>query len=141
MWKSRYFDLVIDFAVADWRKKRIAASGTWKSRCFDLVIDIAVVDRVDVNKFVKRNTKTGCRKTLYFEPLVDVVGGIDNPPSSKKLLHMFHKLPTNGSKSSMLIGVKKKLKFSPGSNNGAKNKCSLLTSATAMRSRSNASRT
>ena len=65
---------------------RIAALGTWKSRCFDLVIDIAIIDRVDVDKFVKRNTKAGCRKTLYFEPLVDVVGGIDNATIIKQIV-------------------------------------------------------
>ncbi len=58
----------------------------WKSRCFYLVINIAVIDRVDVNTFVKRNTKAGCQKTLYFEPLVDVVGSIDNPTIIKQIV-------------------------------------------------------
>ena len=65
--------------------KCIAASGTWKSHCFNLVIDIAVVDPVNVNKFVKRNTKAGCRNTLYFEPLVNVVSGIDTATIIKKI--------------------------------------------------------
>ncbi len=47
-------------------------------------------------------------------------------PSSNKLLHTFHKLPTYGSKSSMAIGIKKKLKFSPESNNGAKKQAFLI---------------
>ncbi len=65
---------------------RIAALGTWKSHCLDLVIDIAIIDRVDVNKFVKCNTKAGCRKILYFEPLVDVAGGIDNATIIKQIV-------------------------------------------------------
>ena len=72
---------------------RIAALGTWKSRCFDLVIDIAIIDRVDVDKFVKRNTKAGCRKTLYFEPLVDVVGGIDNATIIKQIVAYVSQTP------------------------------------------------
>ena len=72
---------------------RIAALGTWKSRCFDLVIDIAIIDRVDVDKFVKRSTKAGCRKTLYFEPLVDVVGGIDNATIIKQIVAYVSQTP------------------------------------------------
>ena len=60
--------------------------GTWKSRCIDLVIDIAVVNRVDIDKSVKRNTKAGCQKTLYFEPIADVIGGIDNATIIKKII-------------------------------------------------------
>ncbi len=57
--------------------------GTWKSCHFDLVIDIAVVNLVNVNKFITRDTKAGYRKTVYFEPLVDVVGGNDNATIKK----------------------------------------------------------
>ena len=57
--------------------------GTWKSCHFDLVIDIAVVDLVNVDKFIKCDTKAGYRKTIYFEPLVDVVGGINNATIKK----------------------------------------------------------
>ncbi len=71
----------------------IAALGTWKSRCLDLVIDIAIIDRVVVNKFVKYNTKAGCRKTLYFEPLIDVVGGIDNATIIKQIVAYVSQTP------------------------------------------------
>ena len=46
--------------------------------CFDLVIDIAVVELANVDKFIKRDTKAGCRNTVYFKPLVNVVRGMDN---------------------------------------------------------------
>ena len=47
-------------------------------------------------------------------------------PSSKKSLHTFHTPPTNGLKSSMSIAVKKRLKFSPESKNGAKKQAFLI---------------
>ncbi len=72
---------------------RIAALGTWKSRCFDLVIDITVINQVDDNKFVKCNTKAGCRKPLYFEPLVDVVDGIDNVTIIKQIVAYVSQTP------------------------------------------------
>ncbi len=71
----------------------IAALGTWKSCCFDLVIDIAIIDRVDVDKFVKYNTKAGCRKTLYFKPLVEFVGGIDNATIIKRIVAYVSQTP------------------------------------------------
>ena len=53
-------------------------------------MDIAVVDLVNVHKFIKRNTKAGYRKTVYFEPLVDVVGGIDNATIKKINKYVSH---------------------------------------------------
>jgi hypothetical protein len=99
--------------------------GTWKSCHFDLVIDIAVVDLVNVDKFITRDTKAGYRKTVYFEPLVDVIGGIDNS-TIKKSTNTFPTPPTIDSNSSMSIAVKKKLKFSPQSNNCTKKQAFLL---------------
>ena len=63
------------------------------------------------------------------------------PPSSKKSLHTFYTPPMNGSKSSMSIAVKKSLNSHPNQIMAQKNKCSLLTSVTATRSRLNASST
>jgi hypothetical protein len=65
----------------------------WKSRSFNLVIDIAIIDRVDVDKFAKCNTKAGCRKTLYFEPLFDVVSGIDNATIIKQIVAYVSQTP------------------------------------------------
>ena len=48
------------------------------------------------------------------------------PPSSKKSLHTFYTHPTNGLKSSMSTAVKKKLKFSPETNIGAKKQAFLI---------------
>jgi hypothetical protein len=38
---------------------------------------------VNVDKFIKRDTKAGCRNTVYFKPLVDVVSGINNTTIKK----------------------------------------------------------
>jgi hypothetical protein len=43
------------------------------------------MDPVNVDKFMKPNTKAGCLNTLYFEPLVDVVGSIYNTTIIKKI--------------------------------------------------------
>ena len=67
-------------------KNVLPHQGRGNHQCFGLIIDIAVVDRVDVDKFVKRNTKAGCRETLYFKPLVNVVGGIDKATIIKKII-------------------------------------------------------
>ncbi len=56
----------------------------------DLVIDIVVVNLVNVDKFIKRDTKAGYRKTVYFKLLVDVVGGIDNATIKKINKYVSH---------------------------------------------------
>ncbi len=38
---------------------------------------------VNVDKFITRDTKAGYRKTVYFEPLIDVGRGIDNATIKK----------------------------------------------------------
>jgi hypothetical protein len=45
---------------------------------------------VNVNKFITRDTKAGYRKTVYFEPLVDVAGGIDNATIKKINKYISH---------------------------------------------------
>ncbi len=64
--------------------------GTWKSCHFDLVIDIAVIDLVNIDKFITRDTKAGYGKTIYFEPLVDVIGGNDNATIKKINKYVSH---------------------------------------------------
>jgi hypothetical protein len=68
----------------------IPTSGTWKSCHFDLVINIAVAGLVNVDKFIKRNTKAGYWKTVYFKPFVDVVGGINNATIKKINKYVSH---------------------------------------------------
>ena len=53
-------------------------------------MDIAVVDLINVDKFIKHDTKAGCRNTVYFEPLVNVVGGIDNATIKKIDKYVLH---------------------------------------------------
>jgi hypothetical protein len=45
---------------------------------------------VNVDKFITRDTKAGYRKTVYFEPLVDVLGGIDNATIKKINKYVSH---------------------------------------------------
>jgi hypothetical protein len=58
-----------------------------------VLTDITVIDRVEFDKFVKCNTKAGCRKTLYFEPLADVVGGIVNATIIKLIVAYVSQTP------------------------------------------------
>jgi hypothetical protein len=45
---------------------------------------------VNVDKFITHDTKEGYRKTVYFKPLVDVVGGIDNATIKKINKYVSH---------------------------------------------------
>ncbi len=85
----------------------IAALGTWKSHCFDLVIDIAVIDRVDDDNSSNVTPKQVLGKPFTLSPSLMLLVISTMPPSSNKFLHTFHKLPTNGPKSSVTIGIKK----------------------------------
>ena len=98
----------------------------WKSRCFDLVIDITVVNWVNVDNFVKRNTKAGCWKTLYLKPLVNVVGGIDNATIIKKIIAYVLHTPNEWLEIIHVDRRQEKLKFSPESNNGTKKQVFLI---------------
>ena len=64
--------------------------GDVESCRFDLVIDITIVNLANVDKFIKPDTKAGCPNTVYFEPLVDVVGGIDNATIKKINKYVSH---------------------------------------------------
>ncbi len=45
---------------------------------------------VNIDKFITRDTKAGYRKTVYFEPLVDVIGGNDNATIKKINKYVSH---------------------------------------------------
>jgi hypothetical protein len=96
---------------------------------------------VNVNKFIKRDTKAGYRNTVYSKPLVDVVGGIDNATIKKNDKYVSH-TPNHWLELIHVDRRQEKNSISPHNKIIAlKNKRSFLTSVTATRSRSNASST